>query len=216
METRILLGGGGSEVDERPIFEVFAAWVSTGCVLYLPIASEPIRQSNLDWISAALNPLGIQRIEMWATLAGHAPEEVHPYQAIFIGGGNTYHLLDQLRSSGFDHSLQVFAARGGVIYGGSAGAIVLGRDISTCAHLDENTVSLADPSGLDLLNGDSVWCHYHSADDRLVQAHVERTQSPTIALAETRGVWFRGSGEYLPLGSGNLYRFTIDGKHALG
>ena len=215
IETRILLGGGGSAADERPIFERFAAWVDGGSVLYLPIASHYIEKSHLEWISTVLHPLGVTKIDMWATLLGHSPAEVGQYQAIFIGGGNTYHLLNQLRVSGFDEALRHFAGQGGVIYGGSAGAIVQGRDISTGSRLDENVVGLTDTSGLDLLDGDSVWCHFQPADEPLVRAHVGRVRSPTIVLAENSGVWVRGQRDYVSVGSGDSYRFTLNEKHKL-
>jgi dipeptidase E len=214
-ETRILLGGGGSEEDERPIFELFASWVGAGAVLYLPIAAEQASQRHLDWVSSALHPLGVTRIEMWATLNGRSPMEVHRFQAVFIGGGNTYALLHQLRASGFDQSLRDFVGRGGILYGGSAGAIVQGWDIATCAHLDQNTTGEPDSAGLDLLHGDSVWCHYQPVDDPLIRAYVERTHSITLALSETSGVWVRGRQDYRRLGAGDVYRFTPKGKHAL-
>jgi len=216
METKVLLGGGGSTEDEYPIFELFASWVDgSDSVLYLPIASSHVDRTYFDWISSVFNPLGIHRIEMWTNLAGRTPMEINKYRAIFIGGGNTFSLLHQLQVAGFDEAIRNFVNRGGVIYGGSAGAIALGRDISTCSHLDENSVGITNTLGLDLLDGDSVWCHYQPADDTLICAYVERTNSSTIALAETTGVWVRGHREYIPLGSGVIYRFTTKGKHRL-
>jgi dipeptidase E len=214
--NRILLGGGGSAEDERPVLECFASWVGgAGPVLYLPIAASDAGEAHFAWVSSVLNPLGVWRIEMWASLAGHAPAELDGYGAVFIGGGNTYSLLHQLRTTGFDEAIGDFARRGGVVYGGSAGAIVMGWDIGTCAHLDTNEVGLTDTSGLDLLGGDSVWCHYRPADDGLIHSYVERTGSPALALAETAGVWARGPGEYVPLGSGAVCRFTVGGKRVV-
>lgn len=216
METKVLLGGGGSEEDERPIFEIFASWVgASGSVLYLPIASEHAGKPHFDWLSSVLNPLGVHQVEMWTNLADHSLAEIDKYKAIFIGGGSTYNLLHQLRASGFDEAVRDFVRCGRVIYGGSAGAIALGRDISTCSHLDENSVGITNTLGLDLLDGDSVWCHYQPADDTLICAYVEHTNSSTIALAETTGVWVRGHREYIPLDSGVIYRFTTKGKHRL-
>ncbi|MBE9506663.1 MAG: Type 1 glutamine amidotransferase-like domain-containing protein [Chloroflexi bacterium] len=219
METKILLGGGGSAEDERPVFELLASWVGTsGSVLYLPIAlceSGRVYEGCLEWLASALNPLGVRQIEMWTNLVDHSPVEIGDHTAIFIGGGSTYSLLHQLRTAGFDAVLRDFVSHGGIIYGGSAGAIVLGHDISTCSHLDENTVGLTDTSGLDLLDGESVWCHYQATDDPLIRAYVEHTNSPTIALAETAGIWVRECKEYTPLGSGDIYRFTINRKHRL-
>ena len=213
---KLLLGGGGSAEDERPTFERFAAWVGvSGSVLYLPVAAGQAGGAYLDWISSALTPLGVRHIDMWTDLAGHVPAEINRHQAIFVGGGNTFSLLHRLRATGFDQALTGFVRRGGIVYGGSAGAIVMGRDIATSSHLDENAVGLADTAGLDLLGGDSIWCHYQSPDDGLIRAYVARTRSPTIALAETAGVWVRGPGQYILLGSEVVCRFTPDGKQQL-
>ena len=105
--TRILLGGGGSAEDERPIFERFAAWVGGGHVLYLPIAADQPSSAHLAWLMAALAPLGVQQIDMWTTLAGHQPAELRGFAGIFIGGGNTYWLLHQLRTGGFNMRVYV-------------------------------------------------------------------------------------------------------------
>jgi dipeptidase E len=214
--TRILLGGGGSAEDERPVFERFASWVEdTDSVLYLPIAAADAGEGHFAWVSSVLNPLGVRRIEMWTSLAGRAPAELDRYGAVFVGGGNTYSLLHQLRATGFGEAIGDFARRGGVVYGGSAGAIVMGWNIETCAHLDRNEVGLTDTSGLDLLSGDSVWCHYGPADDGLIRSYVKRTGSPTLVLAETAGVWVQGAGEYVSLGAGAVYRFAVGGKQII-
>lgn len=88
-------------------------------------------QAQFDWISSALGPLGVGNIEMWTNLQDHDPREIFDYTGIFIGGGNTYHLLKQLQMSGFMETICEFATGGGVLYGGSAGAIIMGRDIDT-------------------------------------------------------------------------------------
>jgi dipeptidase E len=198
--TRILLGGGGSAEDERPIFERFAAWVGAGRVLYLPIAAERPGSAHLAWVTSVLSPLGVRHTDMWTTFAGHQPGELAAYAGLFIGGGNTYWLLHQLRASGFGDAIRQYAQQGGVVYGGSAGAIVLGANISTCAHIDHNDVGITDLHGLDLLDGHAVWCHYRAADFPLTQVFVRRTRLPTYLLAETTGLWRRGAGDFVSIG----------------
>jgi dipeptidase E len=199
--TRILLGGGGSAENERPILERFAAWVSAGRVLYLPIAAEQPGSAHLAWVTSVLTPLGVLQIDMWTTLAGHQPAELGAYAGIFIGGGNTYWLLHQLRAGGFDNAIRQYALGGGALYGGSAGAIVLGANISTCAHIDHNDVRITDMHGLNLLDGHAVWCHYRAADYPLCQAFIMRTRIATFFLAETSGLWRRGPEDYVSLGA---------------
>lgn len=217
--SRLLLGGGGSAEDERAVIERFASWVGTsGAVLYLPVAlGGPGSDYGpcLDWALSALNPLGVGRIDMWTNLADHDPAGVAAYAGIFIGGGNTFNLLHRLRSTGFGKAIVDFAGRGGVVYGGSAGAIVMGRDVSTCAHVDDNEAGITDTSGLDLVHGHAVWCHHTPEDEALVRAWVERTGSPVIALPETAGVWVQGMDAYVPLGTGRVYRFAAGGERSL-
>ena len=58
-----------------------------------------------------------------------------------------------------------------------------------------------DTAGLDLVHGHAVWCHYTPADDPLIHTYLARRQTPTIALAETGGLWVRSPGKLVPLGS---------------
>jgi dipeptidase E len=199
-QTRVLLGGGGSADDERPIYERFAAWVGTGSVLYLPIASKQPGAEHLAWVTSVLQPMGVGEIDMWTELAGRDPGALNSYAGVFIGGGNTYWLLHQIRTAGFVQPLRRFAQRGGIIYGGSAGAILLGADIATCAHMDDNFVGLTDTRGLDLAHGRAVWCHYTPADWPLCSDFVRRTGIATLLLAETSGLWVRGPANYQPVG----------------
>ena len=202
METRILLGGGGSAEDERPVLQQFASWVGeNGRVLYLPIAMPAAGLPQWEWIQSTLLPLGIKTIEMWTDLQQHEPAELARYTGIFVSGGNTYHLLNQLRSAGFVQALREYALDGGVLYGGSAGAIVIGRDIDTCAHMDENIAGIDDTTGLDLVDGHAIWCHYTSSDNQLIEAYIARMHLPIIALAETSGIWVRGPHEPISYGS---------------
>jgi len=209
METRILLGGGGSAVNERLVLQRFASWIGpTGSVLYLPIATPDAGRAQFDWISDTLCPLGISKIEMWTDLRRHHPDELARYNGVFIGGGNTYYLLHQLRTADFTQAIREFAEGGGVLYGGSAGAIVFGRDINTCAHMDDDIAGLTNTTGLDLAHGHAIWCHYEPNVEPLVRSYVKHTQIPTIALPETTGLWIQALGQLIPLGFDPVLRFT--------
>ena len=202
METKILLGGGGSAEDEQPVLQRFASWIGReGSLLYLPVAMADPGQAQFDWISGALDSLGAGQIEMWTDMQQHDPTELARYDGIFIGGGNTYHLLNELRTAGFIQALVDFANSGRALYGGSAGAILIGRDIATCAHMDENIVGISDTRGLDLVHGRAIWCHYTPADAPLIRAYTARAQISVIALSETSGLWIQGPDQTSQLGS---------------
>lgn len=194
--VRIILGGGGGAEDERPLNETYATWIGPrGRVLYWPVALRGIRtfESCLEWISSSFEPLGITDIRMWAALSGHRESELDLFDGVYIGGGNTYSLLAELRESGFDRYLTSFARRGKAVYGGSAGAAVLGRDIRTVDHIDHNHVGLADMAGLDLAGGHAIWVHYTPADDLRIHAFVRRYRLPVLALSERAGLVIENS-----------------------
>ena len=193
METhpKIALAGGGGAEDSRLLDEVFASWLGPrGRLLYWPIALRGLRpfQACFDWIRALFLPLNITDITMWTNLSEHRAGDLDAFDAVYIGGGNTYSLLAQLAESGFDRSLRAYLAEGRAIYGGSAGAAVLGRDIQTVAHLDSNEIGLGNTSGLNLADGHDIWVHYQAKDDTLIEAYVREHQHPVLAISERAGI----------------------------
>lgn len=203
MEGRLILSGGGTAAEELPLFALLVQWIGGGGrLLYLPMAmpAEGGRHEKCQrWICETLGPLGLESITMWRDFSGKTETELFDFDAVFLGGGCTYLLLQHLRSSGFDRVLKEYFRRGGVIFGGSAGAIVLGKDIATCAHIDRNSCNLTDLRGIDLLHGIAVTCHYRGEHDNVLKACAAHIDAPVIALPE-------GSGLIMESG-----RFRIDG-----
>jgi dipeptidase E len=178
-QRNIAVGGGGGAYDSRLLDEVFAAWIgSHGKLLYLPCALRGIRpfESCLEWITVTFAPLKITQITMWTDLCEHQISELDRFDAVYIGGGNTFALLAELRKSGFEIHLSEYVRSGKAIYGGSAGAAVLGRDIRTVNYLDRNEVGLVETKGLDLAEGHAIWVHYQPQDDSLIDAYVRQYQ----------------------------------------
>jgi dipeptidase E len=218
IEKRLILAGGGDAQDSHPLDERFAAWIRPqGRMLYLPMALEGSGRSYaacLAWIQSVFAPLGILKIEMWTDLGKHERDELAAFDAVYLGGGNTFGLLAQLRESGFDAALVQFAHQGGAIYGGSAGAIVLGRDIMTCAHLDRNDVGLRETRGLDLVAGHSVWCHYQPDDDARIIEYIRTRGFPVLAMSEQAGITVQ-AGQSASAGFEPAHRFDENGRREL-
>jgi dipeptidase E len=190
-QMKIALGGGGGADDSRLLDKVFAAWIGLrGKLLYLPCALRGIRpfQSCLEWITATFAPLKVNQITMWTDLSEHQASELGEFDAVYIGGGNTFALLAELQKSEFERYLREYVRRGKAIYGGSAGAAVLGRDIRTVNYLDRNEVGVVETKGLDLAKGHAIWVHYQPQDDSLIETYVHQYQQPVIALSERSGI----------------------------
>jgi dipeptidase E len=148
---------------------------------------------------------------MWTDVANRTDANLQPYAGVYIGGGNTFKLLHTLKSTGFMGVLRRFIERGGIVYGGSAGANILGRDIMTAAHLDVNEVGLQDTEGLNLLDDYSVSCHYQPADDTRIHAYIARSSFSVIALSERSGVFVRNR-RVMALGSEPTIVFQADSR----
>ncbi len=188
---RLILSGGGGPEAVVPIDLLFAEQCDPQkAVLYVPVAMEAHVYTYgecYDWITATYAPYGIRRIDMCTDLRAATLDD--RYTAVFIGGGNTYKLLKEVRESGFDRKLTAYLDRGGLLYGGSAGAILCGRTIETAAYLDENTTGLTDFAGLDLLGGKDIFCHYHGSTDE--KTYIGRYPRDLYILHEDSGLFIQ-------------------------
>ncbi|WP_051931985.1 Type 1 glutamine amidotransferase-like domain-containing protein [Clostridium sp. KNHs214] len=166
----LILSGGGDAEKVKPIDSFFANKINKEKVLiYIPVAMEEAcftYEECYNWFSKTYSEYGIYKIEMWTDL--QEKKLSNEYAGVFIGGGNTYRLLKTLKDTKFDKECIKFLNNGGVIYGGSAGAIIFGKTIDSAKHADKNIVNLKDSKGLNFLNNKDVWCHYKETDDELI------------------------------------------------
>ena len=207
----LFLGGGGSEIDSSLLDAFFAKKVKQkgGRVLYIPEALRGDRDfaECLEWFRGVFDKFGL-KIKMLNSLVGLSQKGLSEYDAIYIGGGNTYYLLSEMKKTGADAAISGFAASGGLIYGGSAGAIILGEDISTSP--DHNKDS-SDFSGLSLLKGFAVWPHYTSSDEPAIAKYLMMHKLKVLALPERSGAYIR-DGNLLVLGFEDSFIFGHDKK----
>ncbi|MEQ7009435.1 Type 1 glutamine amidotransferase-like domain-containing protein [Actinopolymorpha sp. B17G11] len=160
----VFLGGGGGARDSYPLDRQFARAIGGGPVSYWPVALDPSTHDYTDcveWVRSVYEPLGVGDISLWT---GDRPVFPADYRAIYIGGGNTYRLLSIIRRWKLLEQLREFVLGGGMVFGGSAGAALLGADITTIAHIDRNEVGLTDTHGADLTAGYGVFVHHRDAD----------------------------------------------------
>jgi dipeptidase E len=209
---KIVLGGGGSAEDEADVLAHFASLVHRGRVLNLPWAqSDPAEPRIHQWVEHTLSSLGVREVTTVSEVSAEAVRLDESIDGIFIGGGNTFRLLARLRSTGVARVLAERAEAGLPCYGGSAGAIILGAHVGTCAHLDRNEVGLRNLTGLNLCGGRAIWCHYDERDaDRLIQ-FVRSTELEVFSLPENSGLRI-GSDRTGSLGPGNVSRWTMQGS----
>ncbi len=85
---------------------------------------------------------------------GQSVQQLNHCQVMFVCGGNTFYLLQQLRTTGFDQIIKNFVKNNGIFIGVSAGSIVVTPNISVAniEPADPNEVNLTDFTGLSLID----------------------------------------------------------------
>lgn len=184
MTGKLILSGGGNEKQTFELDEVFLRNVTK--LLYIPIAwKNDDFDGCLAWFTNAMSQHKRVKIEMLTELGRKV--DLKGYDAVYVGGGNTFKLLKRMMVSGFDKKLLEYYNSGGTVYGGSAGAVIWGNHIETaliCIDVDVNNVGLEDTRGFDALNGIDIQCHYDDSQLKPNQEYVLKTGRNVIAIPE--------------------------------
>jgi dipeptidase E len=124
---------------------------------YIPIAAN-VERGNKDWyINQFLNlwRFGYNWIDIIDPTATGVDwqSRLADVDVVFVGGGNTFHLLDQYRKTGFGDWLNE-AVKTKVYVGVSSGSIVASPTIDACMipEGDENIPNVTDLTGLGWVN----------------------------------------------------------------
>ena len=154
--------------------------------LYIPLAMEDDQyDSCLEWIRGELGGIDIPGIEMVRSAEELAQKHLADYSFLFIGGGNTFKLLYDIKRANMFEKIRAYLQNGGVAFGGSAGAIIFGEDLESCAVDDDNDVGLEDTGGFDVLGGVSFLCHF---TNRLPE-HDRRSEEYLLDISKHRTVY---------------------------
>lgn len=126
-------------------------------MIFIPTAG------NLDqdvwWIDKDRDVLAKMGFQITELDIEHASEEelqssLGKADIVYVAGGNTFHLLKQVRLTGFDEMLTKYVETGGMYAGASAGALLAGADIGAVSAIDEpeKVQGLTSTKGLGFIN----------------------------------------------------------------
>lgn len=180
-------------LDEDFIQNVIAIGKS---ILYIPIAIDKnvhSYKSCHDWVKNSLSSAGggAINITMWTNLSDKSREDMNKFNAVYIGGGNTFKLLQHIYESNFFQTLKEYIINGGIVYGGSAGAIAVGQNINTVS--EENDDNYKYDKGLSVISDYSLICHYQESLDLQIGGYIKKYNNPVIALTERSGLKIVGN-----------------------
>jgi dipeptidase E len=209
----IFLSGGGSGEKSRKVDSEFISRINGDKpILYIPLARDPPYDSCMDWIISNFKPLKFSNFYMIDSPEKLKTVDLSAYSGVYIGGGNTYKLLKDLQSCCFLQTLKNYLARGGLFYGGSAGAIIIGADIGTADS--ENIYKLSDLKGLGFASGFSIYCHYTKDDDKKILDYYNSNHNNVLAIPKDAGI-FIDRFKMQVIGPGSVTVFTNGSKHSL-
>lgn len=177
-----------------------ARWLKGRTVAFISSASYP---EGYGWVNRAMrwpleHALGVQ---VRLVRAGHArpswvAQQLSEADVIYVCGGNTFYLMDELRRSGAACLIETLVRAGKPYAGESAGAVIAGAHIGHIGAMDRASAApgLADLSGLGFI-------------DRRVVPHVG---SATLGASATR-VMQRARGGPAPLPLRNDQAAIVEG-----
>jgi len=161
---KLFLNGGGCKTQTILTYKEINKMINHNKpVLYVPLAMDEMDHpynSCYEWIKEEISSIDIPNIEMVRTFEEFADKDFNEYSLIYIGGGNTYKLLNGIKTTDIYDKLKVYIENDGMVYGSSAGAVIFGKDINIIEVMDNNNVGIKDTSGFDYLNGISLFVHY--------------------------------------------------------
>jgi len=174
-------------------------------------------------VSAALQPLGVR------VLGAHETDDVagliRDVGFVFVGGGNTFRLLDRLQASGLAESISMLYAQGLCNYmGSSAGTNVACPTIRTT-----NDMPIVQPVSFKAIGIVPFQINPHYLDPieglthmgetrqtRLVE-YLEENAVPVIGLREGSWIWSQNPEEFeLRGGSARVFRRGTDPENIAG
>lgn len=119
-------------------------------------------------------------------------ELLSPFDIVYVQGGNTFYLLDQMRRTGFVKIIKKLLHKGIVYVGVSAGSIVAGKTIKTASWAgDENVVNLKDLKGLGLVKFDLL-VHYNSERAEVINQKSKREKKDIRIITDEQAIFVYG------------------------
>ncbi len=166
-----------SENLRTPFWEHFGKDPRNSKCYFIPTASDPDHnkfytcKSMDDLVQLGFNPI-------WYSLQFKTKEiikeELADADIIWVGGGNTFYLLDVARKVGFLEVITDLVKNKGVVYGGiSAGSLLACPQIRPAGwepHGDTNDVGLTDFSSLGFVNFIPI-VHYDTNQNDMIKKY---------------------------------------------
>ena len=161
-------------------------------VLFIPTASQAETEMSYVYESEKeLIDLGVQKQNIfWARKLEDAKPE--NFDVMYVCGGNTFYLLNEIRKIGFDKKIIDFVNDEKVYVGVSAGSIIMCPSILTAKNGDKNIVGLTDLSGFNLVK-EIITPHYTENDEEIIKTFEQENKCRILRLRDGQALEIIGN-----------------------
>ena len=168
---RLFLNGGGCGKQTLLTYTKINKIIDhSKSVLYIPLAmneEDHPYNSCYEWIKEEISSIDIPNIEMVRSFEELEKKDLDKYSLIYIGGGNTYKLLNGIKTTKIYDKLKKYILNDGIVYGSSAGTVIFGKSINVIEVMDKNEINLTDTKGFNCLSNISIFVHYTNYRSKL-------------------------------------------------
>ena len=168
-------------------------------IAFIPTAANA-EPGNKDWHISQFNNLLKSGYDWIDIVDPTSPdinwkERLKETDIIFISGGNTYYLLDQIRKTGFDEWIRENLEKK-VLVGVSAGSIIFtpSIDIAEVDNGDENIPGIKDTAGLNIVPFELSPHTPEAVSKEANQNYASSINNPLIAYDDNSAVLFDENG----------------------
>lgn len=165
----------------KPIYEIKIA--------FIPTAADPEKDKKFLFDGMdELKDFGLsyEIYDIKGKTTESIKNELERFDVIWVNGGNTFYLLDQVRKSGFDKAVTDLLSMGKTYLGVSAGSIIAGPSIELAGwnpDWDKNDAGIVDFGGLNLVDF-VVSPHYNEVDRFVIEPHLKEVDYSVVALRD--------------------------------
>ena len=185
--------------DVANLFEKFAGDVKGKTVTFIPTASV-VEKVNFFVKSGkkALEKMGliVDELEVSTAAIDEITKKLTQNDFIYITGGNTFFLLQELRKSGADKIIAEQIASGKTYIGESAGSMVVAPDIEFAKTMDsvKKAPELTSTDGLEMVEFYPVPHHTNAPFKRAVEKIITQYSAslPLYPISNKEAVWVIG------------------------
>jgi len=154
----------------------------------------------------------IEKVDLKEENGSSLEKKLVNFDVVFMTGGNNFYLLKHVRNSGFDKAIRKFLDKGGVYFGCSAGAMIMGLSIESAQwkNPSRNTVGLKDLTGLKLVPF-VISVHTDETNIELTRNCSSEVNYPVVALTDKQAIVVDGNKRKI-VGTGKKIIFNTKEK----